>query len=77
MRVITFSLVPRHLDAADNGVLQAAADGAAVNSSLRPMTRKTSLALQAQLNPHLALAALAGIGAFLVAARPFSRRARR
>jgi len=49
----------------------------AVNSSLRPMTRKTSLALEAQLNPHLALAALAGIGAFLVAARPRSGRARR
>jgi short-subunit dehydrogenase len=49
----------------------------AVNSSLRPMTRKTSLALEAQLNPHLALAALAGVGAFLVAARQRSGRARR
>jgi hypothetical protein len=48
-----------------------------LNSSLRPMTRKKSLALEAQRDPHLALAALAGIGAFLFAAKPFSGRARR
>jgi NADP-dependent 3-hydroxy acid dehydrogenase YdfG len=46
----------------------------AVNSSLHPMTRKTSLALEAQLNPHLALAALAGFAAFTMAARPRYRR---
>jgi hypothetical protein len=44
---------------------------------LRPMTRKKSLALEAQRDPHLALTALAGIGAFLFAAKPFSGRARR
>ncbi len=49
----------------------------AVNSSLRPMTRKKSMALEAQLHPHLALAALAEVGAFLFAARPCSGRARR
>jgi NADP-dependent 3-hydroxy acid dehydrogenase YdfG len=49
----------------------------AVNSSLHPMTRKTSLALEAQLNPGLAIAALAGFAAFAMAARPRSRRVKR
>jgi short-subunit dehydrogenase len=34
-----------------------------VNSSLRPLTRKTSLALEAQLNPGATLAILVGMGA--------------
>ena len=42
----------------------------AVNSSLRPMTRRTSLALEAQLNPGATLMALAGLAAFAMAARP-------
>ena len=46
----------------------------AVSSSLRPMTRKTSLALEAQLNPCFVLAALAGISAFLLAAKQRSHR---
>jgi len=48
-----------------------------LNISLRPMTRKKSLALDEQLHPHLALVALAGVGAFLFAAKPYSGRARR
>lgn len=48
-----------------------------VNSSLRPLTRKTSLALEAQLNPGLTLAALAGFAAFALAGRPRSRRPQR
>jgi short-subunit dehydrogenase len=39
------------------------------NSSLRPMTRKTSLALEAQLNPRVTLAAVAGIAALIMARR--------
>jgi hypothetical protein len=46
----------------------------ATNSSLHPLTRKTSLALEAQLSPGLALAAIAGLAAFAMAARPRSRR---
>ena len=38
----------------------------AENSSLRPMTRKTSLALEAQLHPGLTFAALAGLTAFTI-----------
>ncbi len=45
-----------------------------VNSSLRPMTRKTSLALEAQLNPGATLAAVAGVVAIALAARPRHRR---
>jgi hypothetical protein len=41
------------------------------------MTRKTSFALEAQLNPGLAMAALAGFAAFAMAARPRSRRVER
>jgi short-subunit dehydrogenase len=48
-----------------------------VNSSLRPMTRKTSLALEAQLNPGLTLAALTGLAAFAVGRRRQSHRSRR
>ena len=48
-----------------------------VNSSLRPVTRKTSLALEAQLNPALTLAAVAGFAAFTLAGRAGSRRRRR
>ena len=44
------------------------------NSSLRPVTRKTSLALEAQMNPGLTLAALAGFAAFALAGRSRSRR---
>ncbi len=40
------------------------------NSSLRPMTRKTSLALEAQLHPGATLAAVAGAAAIAFAARP-------
>ena len=39
------------------------------NSSLRPMTRKTSLALEAQLNPGTTLAIVAGIAALLATRR--------
>ena len=39
------------------------------NSSLRPMTRKTSLALEAQLNPGATLAAVAGVAALVLAGR--------
>ena len=45
-----------------------------LNSSLRPMTRKTSLALRAQLHPGAALTAAAGLAA-LAWARPWRRRA--
>jgi short-subunit dehydrogenase len=41
-------------------------------SSLRPFTRRTSLALEAQLNPGVTMAVCAGLGAMLLA-----RRARR
>lgn len=44
------------------------------NSSLRPMTRKTSLALEAQLNPGVTLAAVAAVAALVLAGR--SRRGR-
>ncbi len=44
------------------------------NSSLRPMTRKASLALEAQLNPGVTLAAVAGVAALVLAGR--SRRGR-
>ena len=44
------------------------------NSSLRPMTRKTSLALEVQLHPRATLAAALGIAGILLAGR--SRRAR-
>ena len=44
-----------------------------VNSSLRPLTRKSSLALEAQLNPRAAIAALAGVAAFAWAGRPRRR----
>ena len=37
-------------------------------SSLRPFTRKTSLLLEAQLHPAASLLAMAGVGAFLLAA---------
>jgi short-subunit dehydrogenase len=40
------------------------------NSSLHPMTRKTSLFLEAQLNPAATLATVAGMAALLVAGRP-------
>ena len=46
------------------------------NSSLRPLTRKTSLAFEAQLNPGLTLAAAAGLAAVLMARRPRYRRRR-
>ena len=46
------------------------------NSSLNPMTRKTSLALTAQLNPGATLAALAGIVALIAATRPRHSRGR-
>jgi hypothetical protein len=46
------------------------------NSSLRPMTRKTSLALEAQLNRGATLAILAGIAA-LLATRRTGRNVRR
>ena len=46
------------------------------NSSLRPMTRKTSLALEAQLNRGTTLAILAGIAA-LLATRRTGRNVRR
>lgn len=42
------------------------------NSSLRPFTRKTSLALEAQLNPGVTLAAIAGLAVLV-----FSQRSRR
>ena len=42
----------------------------AENSSLRPMTRRTSLALEAQLNPGTTLAVVAGVAALLAARRP-------
>ncbi len=44
------------------------------NSSLHPMTRKTSLALEAQLNPGATLAAVAGMAALALAAGPRRRR---
>jgi short-subunit dehydrogenase len=43
------------------------------NSSLRPMTRRTSLALEAQLNPGTTLAVVAGVAALLAARRPRRR----
>lgn len=39
-------------------------------SSLRPLTRKTSLALEAQLNPAATTAAVAGLAALMLARRP-------
>jgi NADP-dependent 3-hydroxy acid dehydrogenase YdfG len=39
----------------------------AFNSSLRPFTRKTSLALEVQLHPRVTVAALAGVAAFAAA----------
>jgi short-subunit dehydrogenase len=39
------------------------------NSSLRPLTRKTSLALEAQLNPAATMAAVAGVAALMMARR--------
>jgi short-subunit dehydrogenase len=47
-----------------------------VNSSLRPLTRKTSLALEAQLNPGATLAILAGAAAVFLATRPLRHRVR-
>ena len=47
-----------------------------VHSSLRPITRKTSLALEAQLNPGATFAAVAGVAAIALAARS-GRRTRR
>ena len=47
------------------------------NSSLRPLTRKTSLALEAQLNPAATLAIMAGVAAAALAALPRRRRAMR
>ena len=46
----------------------------AVNSSLRPLTRKTSLALEAQLNPGATLAVMAGLAAAALAVLPRRRR---
>jgi short-subunit dehydrogenase len=46
----------------------------AENSSLRPMTRKTSLALEAQLNPAATLAAAAGFAALALVSRARRRR---
>ena len=42
-------------------------------SSLKPLTRKTSLALEAQLNPGVTMAAVAGVAAMMLAARPRRR----
>ena len=42
----------------------------AERSSLHPLTRKTSLTLEAQLHPLATLATLASVGAILLAARP-------
>jgi short-subunit dehydrogenase len=47
------------------------------NSSLRPLTRKTSLALEAQLNPGATLAIMAGVAAAALAALPRRWRAMR
>jgi short-subunit dehydrogenase len=47
------------------------------NSSLRPLTRKTSLALEAQLNPGATLAIMAAVAAAALAALPRRRRAMR
>ncbi len=44
-----------------------------VNSSLHPLTRKTSLALEMQLNPGATLASVAGLAAIALAARPRRR----
>jgi len=41
-----------------------------VNSSLRPLTRKTSLALEAQLHPGATLAILAGLAAVVLSGLP-------
>ena len=46
----------------------------AANSSLRPLTRKTSLALEAQLNPRAALTAVVGIAALVLAGQSRRRR---
>ena len=48
----------------------------AENSSLRPMTRKTSLALEAQLNPGTTLAAMACMAALVLVGRPRRSRTR-
>ncbi len=47
-----------------------------VNSSLRPMTRKTSLALEAQLNPGAAISAMAAIGATILGLAALRRKSR-
>ncbi len=44
----------------------------AENSSLHPLTRKTSLALEAQLNPAATMAAVAGVAALALAALAWS-----
>lgn len=48
----------------------------AVKSSLHPMTRKTSLALEAQLHPGMTAAALAGVTAVFLAGRARRQRSR-
>ena len=60
-------------DAAQRDNLYEPREDLAENSSLRPMTRKTSLALEAQLNPAAAFAAVAGVAALALAARPRRR----
>ena len=47
-----------------------------VNSSLNPMSRKTSLILEAQLNPGATFAVLAAVAAVVLTARPKHRRRR-
>ena len=47
------------------------------NSSLRPFTRKTSLALEAQLNPGVTFAAVAGLAALALVGRASRRRGAR
>jgi NADP-dependent 3-hydroxy acid dehydrogenase YdfG len=61
-------------DAAQRDNLYEPREDLSVNSSLHPLTRKTSLALEAQLNPGLTFVALAGLGAFLLGRRKRGRR---
>ncbi len=54
-------------DAAQRDNLYEPREDLAVHSSLRPLTRKTSIALEAQLHPGASLAAMAALSAVVVA----------
>ena len=63
---------PGEADRRDN--LYEPREDEAEHSSLRPFTRKTSLALEAQLHPFATAATLAGVGALLLGAAASRRR---